>query len=403
VALHASGFVLLLVSGGIALAAEDTRSLLGQGLEQIELNRYEEAAVALERAVHLDPALAIAHYDLGICYFALGRFASARQSLVEAQRLKADGRFTTYYLARLDLLEDQIDRAILGFESLSGGPPVADELYYLGSAYFRKGDFESALRSLSKAISGKPEDARAHFLLARVYRKLGREKKAAEQFAASEQYRSADQQRARDILACDSAFAFQSMNAALARCRELLDGTDPTRLVSLGIVLAQRQLYEAAQAPLAKAERLDPENFEPHYNLGLTYFKVRDYAAARAPLEAAAALRPEHFETAAVLGSTLFALGDDYGALSLLRRAHELRPGDEKVKALLFEQLKIVARHLVDKTEYAESAPFFEEALQLRPEASELHADLAQVATALGDSARAEREKALGESDRRRP
>ena len=162
-------------------------------------------------------------------------------------------------------------------------------------------------------------------------------------------------------------------DAALARCRELLDGTDPTRLVSLGIVLGQRQLYEAAQAPLAKAERLDPENFEPHYNLGLTYFKVRDYAAARAPLEAAAALRPEHFETAAVLGSTLFALGDDYGALSLLRRAHELRPGDEKVKALLFEQLKIVARHLVAKTEYAAAVPFFEEALQLRPEAPEVH------------------------------
>lgn len=400
---HASGFLLLLVSGGIALAAEDTKSLLGQALDQIELNRYEEAAVALERAVHLDPALAIAHYDLGVCYFALGRFDSARQSLVEAQRLKVNGRFTTYYLARLDLLEDQIDRAILGFESLSGGPPLADELYYLGSAYFRKGDFESALRSLSKAILRKPEDARAHFLLARVYRKLGREKNAAEQFAASEEYRSADQQRARDILACDSAFAFQPPDTALARCRELLDGTDPTRLVSLGIALAQRQLYEAAQAPLAKAERLDPENFEPHYNLGLTYFKVRDYAAARAPLEAAAALRPEHFETAAVLGSTLFALGDDYGALRLLRRAHELRPSDEKVKALLFEQLKIVARHLVAKTEYAAAEPFFEEALQLKPEASELHADLAQVATALGDAVRAEREKALGESYRRQP
>jgi protein O-GlcNAc transferase len=403
VAWHASGFLLLLASGGIVLAAEDTKSLLGQALQQIELNRYQEAAVPLERAVQLDPALAIAHYDLGVCYFALGRFDAARQSLAEARRLRPDDRFAVYYVARLDLLQGHIDHAILGFESLSGGPPLADELYYLGSAYFRKGDFEAAVRSLSKAVSGKPEDARAHFLLARVYRKLGKEQEAAEQFADSERYRGDDQQRARDILACDSAFAFQSPDAALARCRELLDGTDPTRLVSLGIALAERQLYEAAKAPLAKAERLDPENFEPHYNLGLTYFKVRDYAAARIPLEAAEALRPEHFETVAVLGSTLFALGDDYGALRLLRRAHELRPGDEKVKALLFEQLTIVARHLAANTEYAAAAPFFEEALQLRPEAPELHMDLAQVAAELGDSARAEREKALGESYRRRP
>jgi Flp pilus assembly protein TadD len=385
------------------LAAEDTKPLLSQALEQIEHNRYEEASVALEHVVQLDPALAIAHYDLGICYFALGRFDAARQSLVKAQRLQADGRFATYYLARLDLLEGHINHAILGFESLSGGQPLADELYYLGSAYFRKGDLEAAVRSLSKAISQKPEDARAHFLLARVYRKLGKEKEAAEQFAASERYRSDDQQRARDILSCDSAFAFQPADAALARCRELLDGTDPTRLVSLGIALAERQLYEAAKAPLAKAERLDPENFEPRYNLGLTYFRLKDYSAARTPLEAAAALRPEHFETAAVLGSTLFALGDDYGALRLLRRAHELRPGDEKVKALLFEQLKIVARHLVAKTEYAAAVPFFDEALQLRPEAPEVHMDLAQVAAGLGDSARAEREKALAESYRRGP
>jgi protein O-GlcNAc transferase len=403
VAWLASGFLLLLVSGGIVRAAEDTQPLLGQALQQIELNRYEEAAVPLERAVQLDPALAIAHYDLGICYFALGRLDAARHSLAEARRLRPDNRFATYYVARLDLLQGHIDHAILGFESLSVGQPLADELYYLGSAYFRKGDFELAVRSLSKAISRKPEDARAHFLLARVYRKLGKEQEAAEQFAASERYRGADQQRARDILACDSAFAFQSPDAALARCRELLDGTDPTRLVSLGIALAERQLYEAAQGPFAKAERLDPDNFEPHYNLGLTYFRLRDYGAARRPLESAAALRPEHFETAAVLGSTLFALGDDYGALRQLRRAHELQPGDEKVKALLFEQLKIVARHLAAKTEYAAAAPLFEEALQLKPEASELHIDLAQVAAELGDSARAEREKALGESYRRRP
>jgi len=403
VAWRASGFLLLLVSGRILFAGEDAQSLLGQALKQIELNRYEEAAVPLQYAVQLDPALAIAHYDLGVCYFALGRFDAARQSLAEAQRLQADGRFATYYLARLDLLEGHIEPAILGFESLSGGPPLADELYYLGSAYFRKGDFELAGRSLSKAISRNPEDARAHFLLARVYRKLGNEPEAARQFAASERYRSEDQQRARDILACDSAFAFQPPDAALARCRELLDGTDPTRLVSLGIALAERQLYDGAKTALAKAERLDPENFEPHYNLGLICFKLRDYAAARTPLEAAATLRPEHFETAAILGSTLFTLGDDYGALRLLRRAHELRPGDEKVKTLLFEQLKIIARHLAAKTEYAAAAPFFEEALQLKPEESELHIDLAQVAAELGDSAKAEREKALGESYRRRP
>jgi len=67
------------------------------------------------------------------------------------------------------------------------------------------------------------------------------------------------------------------------RCRELLDGSDPIKLVSLGIALAQRQLYTPAIEPFRKAARLDPDNFEPHYNLGLTYFNLKDYSAARGP------------------------------------------------------------------------------------------------------------------------
>jgi predicted Zn-dependent protease len=99
----------------------------------------------------------------------------------------------------------------------------------------------------------------------------------------------------------------------------------------------------------------------------------------------------------------LFALGDDYGALRVLRRAHGLRPGDEKVQGLLFEQLTIIARHLVVHADYAAAAPLLEEALQLRPEAPELHMDLARVAEALGDSLRAKQERALGETYRLRP
>ncbi len=363
-------YLALLLSAWIPLSAEDAKALLGQGLAHLEHARYEQATEALERAVQLDSALTLAHYDLGVCYFAQGRFADAQGAFHQALLLNPRHRFTTYYLARLDLMEGNLDAAITKFANLGDSPPVADESYYLGSAYFRKGELPAAIRSLQKAIALKPGDSRTHFLLARVYQKAGRDAETKEEFALSEQFRSVDQQRARDILACDNALDSQDRDRALARCRELLDGADPVKLVSLGIALAKRQFHESAIEPFRKASRLDPEDFEAHYNLGLTYFRMKDYTAARGPLETAVALRPEYFDAVSLLGSALFALGDDSNALGRLRHAHQLRPTDEKIRSLLLQELAITARHVEAEGDGRQAAALLREARTLQSEAA---------------------------------
>jgi Flp pilus assembly protein TadD len=362
--LRCGEFLLVLLNAGVLLTGEDAKALLGQGLTHLEHARYQQAIELLERAVALEPSLALAQYDLGICYFAEGQFDAARRAFELARRLNPDQPLTEYYLARLELLEGHVDAAIHGLISLSV-QPLADESYYLGSAYLRKGELEPAMQSLKKAIAQKPEDARAHFLLARVYLKAGMDAQAKQEFARSEQLRTADQRKARDILACDAALNSLDRDGALSRCRELLDGSDPVKLVRLGIALAQWRLYQLAIEPFRKAARLDPENFEPHYNLGLTFFRMKDYAAARGPLETAAGLRSEYFDAIALLGSTLFALGDDANALKHLRHAHQLRPQDEKIRSLLIEELTITAKHLEAGGEHPQSVALLEEARRL--------------------------------------
>jgi len=364
-------YLALLLSTWLPLSAQDNaRALLGEGLAHLEHARYEPAVEALERAVQLEPSLMLAQYDLGVCYFAQGRFADAHSAFDKALLLNPRHRFTAYYLARLDLMDGSLDAAIARFANLGDSPPVADESYYLGSAYFRNGEFQPAIRSLRKAIALKPDDSRVHFLLARVYQKAGSSVEAKEHFALSEQLRSADQVRARDILACDNALDSQDRERAIERCRELLDGADPVKLVSLGIALGKRQLHEPAIEPFRKAARLDPEDFESHYNLGLTYFRMKNYAAARGPLETAVALRPEYFDAISLLGSTLFALGDDRNALGRLRHAHELRPADEKIKSLLLQELAITARHVEAAGDGHEAAALLQEARSLQAEAA---------------------------------
>src|SRR5258708_16430134 len=172
-------------------------------------------------------------YFRGVCYFSHGRFAYAHSAFDKALLLNPHHRFTAYYLARLDLMDGSLDAAIARFANLGDSPPVADESYYLGSAYFRKGEFQPAIRSLRKAIALKPDDSRVHFLLARVYQKAGTSVDAKEHFALSEQLRSADQVRARDILACDKDLDSHHLEPAIEQFRSLPYAADPVMLFSL--------------------------------------------------------------------------------------------------------------------------------------------------------------------------
>jgi tetratricopeptide (TPR) repeat protein len=369
-------------------SSHEALSLLGQGLKHLEQARYEQAIEAFRKALDLDPGLVTAHYDLGVAYFSLNQFDEARQAFEEVWSRSPGHRFAAYFLARLDLVRGDLDGAIRGFRALLREKPVADELYYLGSAYFRKGEMQQAIQILQRASDMHSGDYRIPFLLALAYRKTGQARLAERQAALSEELRNSYRQKSREILECNTALNSQKGESAVQQCRQLLDGVDPTKLVSLGVLLAERQLYEAALPPLAKAARIDPENYEPQFNLGLTYFRLKKYPEARQPLENALALRPESYDAAALLGSVLFALGDDYGAVRRLRHAHQLRPSDEKVKSLLFEQLRIIAQHLLAEKNYPESIPYFEEALALKPEATELRSQLAQATAQLDGSAK---------------
>jgi tetratricopeptide (TPR) repeat protein len=363
--------------------SQKAESILGAGLQYLDQARYQQAITAFHQVLELDPTLITARYDLGVAYFSSGEFGEARQSFQEVRRESPNHLFSLYFLARLDLIEEDLDGAIRGFQLLVSQKPVADEFYYLGSAHFRKGNMQGALRVLQKAAVSKPNDYRVPLLMARAYQKTGQSGKAEEQAALSEKLRDSYRRKSREILQCNTALNSQPLESALQQCQELLEGADSTKLVSLGVLLAERQLFDQAISPLAKAARLDPENFEPQFNLGLTYFRMKNYKDARKPLETAVSLRPEFYDAVALLGSVLFALGEDYLAAEHLRHAHQLRPSDEKVKSLLFEQLRIIGQHLFDRQEYKESATYLQEALSLKPDALGLQSQLAQATAAL--------------------
>lgn len=360
--------------------AESAQALLGMGLENLQYARFEPAVDYFRRALELDPSLVIAQYDLGVCMFAEGRFDDARTAFRKTLELAAGHQFAAYYLARVDLLQNRIQESIQEFEALGKGKTVADELYYLGSAYFRNKQPQLAAQTLNRAAEVMPKDHRVHFLLARVYRELGRKSEAEKEFELSAQIRSESQEKAREVTSCQTALNALDRESALEQCRRLLDGTDPMMLVSLGALLAQKGYMDAALAPLHRAAQSDPENYEAAFNLGLTHFKLKQYADAKAALGGAVALRPESFDAVALLASSEFALGEDYSALEHLRLAHQLQPENARVRALLLNELRIVGQHAIATGDFHGAAHILEETLALTPGSTEVQTIAFQVA-----------------------
>lgn len=370
------------------------------GLRDLQEKRYEEAIPEFLSALKHDPSFITARYDLGVAYFALNRFEDGRQAFQEVLRQDPSHHFAQYFLARIDLIQGNLHTAINEFRAVSERKPIADELYYLGEAYLRSGDNEKAIQTLQRASAWKSSDYRVHFLLGRVYQRLGRTSDAQEQITISESLRTAYRRKSQEILECNSALDSLSRGSAVRQCEELLDGIDSTKLATLGILFAERNLYQEALGPLMKAARFDPDDYEAQFNLGLTYFNMKNYRLARGPLQAAVALRPESYSAAALLGSVLFALGDDYLAARELRHAHQLRPDNEKITALLFDELTIISQHLLATGEYLDSIAYSQEALALDPSAVEPHLQLAKAYTALGERAKARKEQ---QASQRRP
>src|SRR5581483_8883526 len=117
----------LLLSFGAAQQAQTGLGHLGHGSELMRAERYNEAAKEFELALRENGQLDEARLNLAICDFQLRDYDAATTLLSALLKSEKDARTATYYLGRIDLLQDNIDGAIQRFQSLDHGPEVQDE------------------------------------------------------------------------------------------------------------------------------------------------------------------------------------------------------------------------------------------------------------------------------------
>jgi tetratricopeptide (TPR) repeat protein len=379
--------LMLWTAGGApASAASAAQAHLGSGNQFLQAERFAEAADEFQQALRDDPALAQAADQLAVCYFELRDYDRARPLLEQMLARKSSARLATYYLGRMDLIEHNLDSAIRRFRSLSRENPVRDELYYLGSAYYKQDKYLLSIQVLKQAAAGNPRDARVHQLLARAYQKLGKSDMAEKEFTQTRRLHDYYLEGSVAIGRCRASLSQGQTDRAWELCGPLTDTDDVDKIVTIGMLFGEAEEYSQARTAWEKAVALDPDSSEIQYNFALTCFHLKDMLRAREHAAEAVRQRPDFVEANILYGTILYMGAEDREAMAVLTHAHELKPDDAAVRRLLAEELSISAEHHARNEEWRQAAGLLERAAALQPGSEEISAKLAQARQHLGNN-----------------
>ena len=149
-----------------------------------QLGRHADAAAAFRQATALDPRSYKAWDNLGLATEALGDVAQAQQHYLKALALvhKDHPRYDVVYANFADLLIKQGDypRAFdLAAEAALRNPDEPRNFFLAGKALVQLGRDDVSVKWLEQAIALNPDYPEPHYVLAQVYRRLGRTEDAA--------------------------------------------------------------------------------------------------------------------------------------------------------------------------------------------------------------------------------
>jgi choline-sulfatase len=191
-------------------------------LNEQRMGDYAQAALEFKRGTEQAPSYALPHFELGFCYFRLGRSDDAIQELKAALALqpwysRADEALAEIYLQKNDYPQARtyLTRLLsidpnsytahynLGIlaameqnwseaeqrmlSALHADPGSVEAHDTLGQIYLQRGELERARHQFEETIRLQPKLASAHYKLAMVFQKQGKTEAAAKEFRAAKE------------------------------------------------------------------------------------------------------------------------------------------------------------------------------------------------------------------------
>ncbi|HQR36340.1 MAG TPA: tetratricopeptide repeat protein [Blastocatellia bacterium] len=145
---------------------------------------FEQALEELNEAKKLNADLPRLHYALGLAHLKLAHNQEALTCFTEEAKRSPRDYLTLYHLAFTLEATDQLDAALDRVNvALQLDPQSTEANALLSKILSRQGKNAEALPPLEQAVAKDPADPVKRYMLARLYRQLGRTEEANRQFA----------------------------------------------------------------------------------------------------------------------------------------------------------------------------------------------------------------------------
>lgn len=158
---------LALVLGVQAHAAD-----LEEGIRLYQAKEYQQAEVALRKAVEAAPDNPEANYRLGMTLLELKKYEESEACFNKASKAKPEARVG---LGRALMERDRYDSALREFDQAARALPKSAEVHrYKGMILLKQEKYAAAAQELTAAVDLDPRDAYAHYYLGMAQSRLRR-------------------------------------------------------------------------------------------------------------------------------------------------------------------------------------------------------------------------------------
>jgi len=266
----------------------------------MKYKQLEDAMYQYQLALRINPNNAISHHNMANAYQERGWFNNAVDEYSQALELDPDFTDTYFSLAVAYAKKEMFKRAISYLREAIVLEPKNSKCYnHLGDVYRQAEDYDKSIKNYKKVLKIKPKSAGAHFGMALCYNKMGQTKKEI-----------AEYKKALDI-----------------------EPDMPAALTNLGNAYFIKKKYDKALSQYKKAARISPDDNLIHYNIAACYFNNSDYKNAAIHYKKATELDYTMAEAHNSLANAYFKLKKFKLALEHIELAEQL--GAEINKKLL--------------------------------------------------------------------
>ena len=148
-----------------------------QGVVYMDQHNYTRGRNEFEQGISLAPQYAIAHANLGIALYSLGKYDSAAVALKTALA-NYEGLLQAHYTLGLiyNAQGKEQENALASLGKVATIDPDDPHVrYYLGQVRAKLGQNEVAIEDFREAIRLDPYNVSAYYGLANAYRRLGKQ------------------------------------------------------------------------------------------------------------------------------------------------------------------------------------------------------------------------------------